>query len=103
MLDEFTKWLFDQGAIVVSYAAGVMSSYFLIKKVNEQRFESLEKSIKFLKDLLDKTRMGVEASDAKCDRRVSAVLEENESLHQRIQRLEDSRVFILQNALKDKE
>ncbi len=103
MLDEFTKWLFDQGAIVVSYAAGVMSSYFLIKKVNEHRFEGLEASVKFRKDLLDKTRHDVEEADAKCERRVAHALQENERLRERINRLEDSRMVILQNALKDKD
>lgn len=100
MIEEFSDWLFKQGSIVISYAAGVMSSYFLIKKVNEQRFDSLEKSIKFLKELLDKTRHDVEDADSRCEKRVSVVLKENERLNERIQKLEDSRAFILQNALK---
>lgn len=100
MIDEAASWVFKQGSIVVSYALGVLSSYVMIKKANTDRFHSLEKSVKFLKDLLDKTREDVDEADAKCERRVAAVLKENERLIDRIQKLEDSRAFILQNALK---
>lgn len=100
MIDEAASWVFKQGSIVVSYALGVLSSYVMIKKANTDRFDSLEKSVKFLKDLLDKTREDVDEADAKCERRVAAVLKENERLIDRIQKLEDSRAFILQNALK---
>jgi len=103
MFEKFTLWLFEQGSIVVSFAIGVLSSYVMISKINMQRFESLEKSIKFLKELLDKTQKDVDRADEMCEKRVQAVMEENDQLMARVQRLEDSRTFILTNQLKKAE
>lgn len=97
MIDQFAEWLFSQeGGFLIGFSLGVMSSYVFIKKVNDQRFESLEKSVQFLKDLLDKTKRDVEEADEKCERRVQMALQENERLRNRINFLEDSRLAIIQ-------
>jgi len=97
VIERFIDWVFNQGSALIGFFVGVASSYVFIKKVNDQRFESLEKSIAFLKGLLDKTKKDVDEADSKCERRVREVLHDNERLQKRVQSLEDSRMFILMN------
>lgn len=121
-LDEFAKLASDFGFAISGLAAGVIGTYQLMKRVNKEKFdaitsgnsaliesieranndriESLNRGIEFLKEQLAHTRKEVEHTEKQCEARMETLQQNNNALNDRIKTLEDSRTFILTNYIK---
>lgn len=93
------KLLIDQQLyLVLAFAIGVAATFLFLKKIYGDRVDSLKKQ---LTETIEKYEERLEESDTRCEARLSDMRNVLDRMQKRIDTLEDSRTFILNNQIKE--